>query len=225
MTMADIPYITRCGLPGIDHIPFGMHACHFYSDRDQLLAALVPYFVAGLLGNERCLWVTAPPLPAREAVQALRAAWDRVDDAIQAGALQILDFRHWYGNAARLKELDVVELWLKEEERALAEGYSGLRISGNTSFLTPEDWPLCVEYEQAVTARFSGRRIVALCSYALAQWSDQQMSELVHAHHCAFERSDADWKVLAVPQFRGTPRAGCDLIESGPTCPDRSSRI
>jgi hypothetical protein len=33
----------------------------------------------GLRGSERCLWVTAPPLPARDGVQALRAAWDGVD--------------------------------------------------------------------------------------------------------------------------------------------------
>ena len=46
--------------------PFREHACHFYSSTDQLVAALVPYAVAGLRGNERCLWVTAPLLPARE---------------------------------------------------------------------------------------------------------------------------------------------------------------
>jgi hypothetical protein len=36
-----------------------------------------------------------------------------------------------------LKGLDVIQFWLEEEERALAEGYNGLRITGNTSFLTP----------------------------------------------------------------------------------------
>ncbi|WP_119460824.1 MEDS domain-containing protein [Rhodospirillaceae bacterium SYSU D60014] len=194
--MENLSHITRCGLPGIDRVPFGMHACHFYSNRDQLVAALVPYSVAGLRGNERCLWVTAPPLPAREAVQALRGAWDSVDDAIQAGALHILD-------SARLKGLDLVQLWLEEEERALAEGHNGLRIAGNTSFVTPGDWSTFMEYEQAVTARFNDRRIVALCSYALAQCNYQQMSEVMHAHHCTLERLDADWQVFAVPQFRG----------------------
>jgi hypothetical protein len=194
--MANLPHITRCGLPGIDRVPFGMHACHFYSDRDQLVAALVPYSVAGLRGNERCLWVTAPPLSAREAVKALRTAWDGVDDAIQTGALRILD-------SARLKGLDVVRFWLEEEERALAEGYNGLRIAGTTNFLTPNDWSAFMEYEQAVTERFNGRRIVTLCSYALAQCSDQQMSEAMHAHHCVLERLDADWQVLAVPHSEG----------------------
>jgi hypothetical protein len=180
-----------------------MHACHFYGDRDQLVAALVPYFIAGLRGNECCLWVAAPPLPAREAVRALRAAWDGADDAIQTGALRILDFGHWYTSPARLKEPDVVEVWLKEEERALAESYNGLRIAGNMSFLEPGNWPALMEHEQAVTARFNGRRIVALCSYALSQCNDRQMSEVMRTHHCAFERSDADWQVAAVSRVPG----------------------
>jgi hypothetical protein len=206
--MANLPHLTRCGLPGIDRVPFGMHACHFYSDRDQLVAALVPYFVAGLRGNERCLWVTAPLLSAREAVQVLRAAWDGADDAIQAGALRILDFDRWYAGSARLRGLDVVRLWLQEEERALAEGYDGLRISGHTSFLAPGDWLMLMEYEQAVTTHFNGRRIVSLCSYAMAQCNDQQMSDVVQAHHCAFERPDADWQVVASPSFVGAFESG-----------------
>jgi two-component system, sensor histidine kinase PdtaS len=190
--MANLPHITRCGLPGIDRVPFGMHACHFYSDRDQLIAALVPYAVAGLRSNERCLWVTAPPLSARDAIKALRTAWDGVDDAIRTGALRILD-------PERLKRRDVVQFWLDEEERALAEGYNGLRIAGTTNFLTSDEWSTVMEYEQAVTARFKGRRIVTLCSYALAQCSDQQMREAMHGHHCVMERLDTDWQVLALP--------------------------
>jgi two-component system, sensor histidine kinase PdtaS len=198
MTVGNLPLFTQCGLRGIDRVPYGMHACHFYSDRDQLIAALVPYFVAGLRADERCLWVTAPPLSSREAIQALRAALDGADDAIQAGALRILDFEHWYASSGKLKELDVVKLWLKEEERALAEGYSGLRITGNTSFLTPDDWPAFMEYEQAMTAHFNGRRIIALCSYPLTRCTDHQAGEVMQTHSCTFERSDIDWQV-AVP--------------------------
>lgn len=193
--MTNIPHITRCGLPGIDRVPFGMHACHFYRDRDQLVAALVPYFVAGLRGNERSLWVTAPPLSARDAVRALRAAWDDVDNAVKAGALRILD-------ASRLKGRDVVQFWLDEEERALAEGYNGLRIAGNIGFLAPDDWPTLMRHEQAAAARFSGRRIVVLCSYALAQCNDQQGRDVMRAHHCALEGPDIDGQVVAVSQFR-----------------------
>jgi hypothetical protein len=88
--MANLSHITRCCLPGIEWVPFGMHACHFYSSTDQLAAALVPYVVAG------------------------------------------------------------------EEERALAEGYNGLRIAGDARFLTAGDWSTFMEYEHAATSRCNG---------------------------------------------------------------------
>jgi hypothetical protein len=201
------PIFTRSGLPGIDQVPVGMHACHFYADRAELVAVLVPYCIAGLRGNERCLLVTAPPLPASEAIQELRAAWVGIDEAIQTGALRVLDFDQWYASSGELKGLEVVQVWLEEEERALAEGYSGLRIAGNTSFLTPEDWATFMEYEEAVSARLGSRRIVALCSYALAVCNDVRMSEVIQTHHCGLERTKANWRVV--------PRGDVDLIESG----------
>jgi hypothetical protein len=136
----------------------------------------------------------------------LRAACDDADDAIQAGALRILD-------SARLQGLDVVQLWLDEEERALAEGYNGLRIAGDTRSLAAGDWSTFMEYEHAVTERCNGRRIITLCSCDLAHCYDHQVSEVVHAHHCALERLDASWQVFVVPSFLAL-RAGGDLIES-----------
>jgi hypothetical protein len=197
MTTAELPTFTQCGLRGIDRVPYGVHACHFYSNRDDLVATLVPYFVAGLRNNERCLWVAAPPLPAREAIRALRAAWPAVDDALASNALRILDHEHWYADSQGLKGLDVVQLWLQEEERALADGYAGLRITGNTSFLAPDEMRPFINYEHAITARFNGRRIITLCSYALAQCDEAQLGQVMQAHNCTFERPDADWKVVA----------------------------
>lgn len=187
--------ITQCGLPGIDAIPYGLHACHFYRDRDHLMEALVPYFVAGLRNHERCLWITAPPLPATEALAVLEMAWGDVRDAIAQGALRILDFDQWYADGSGLKGAGVAEVWLEEEKRALAEGYRGLRIAGNTSFLHPRDWATFMEYERAVTARLYGRRIVALCSYALRACTGPQARQTVGAHNCAFERTDSSWQV------------------------------
>jgi hypothetical protein len=189
-------HITECGLPGINRIPYGLHACHFYPGREQLLEALVPYFIAGLQAGERCIWIAAPPLPAEEARRELRAAWPGADEAIARGAIRILDFDSWYSNAAGLKGTDVVKLWLDEEERALSGGYTGLRITGNTSFLGPHDWEKFMEYERIVGAGFQGRRIVALCSYLLPNIGSDKIMEVMRAHDCAFDRPDAGWQVI-----------------------------
>jgi two-component system, sensor histidine kinase PdtaS len=195
--MTTLPSLTHLGLPGIDPVAAGLHACHFYRSQNELVGALVPYFVAGLRGNERCIWITARPLLAVDAAKALRAAWNGVDRAIETGALRTLDFDQWYAGARALKGLDMVQSWLEEEERALADGYNGIRIAGYTSFLEPGDWSTFMEYEEAVTRAFANRRIVALCSYPI-QSSDEQMNEVMRVHHCALHRPDVYWHVLPV---------------------------
>jgi hypothetical protein len=194
--MPNSPHITSFGLPGIDRVPFGMHACHFYSGPDQLVAALVPYCLAGLRAHERCLWVAAPPVSARDAVEALRVAWHGVDAAIDTGALHIFE-------PAQLDGRNVLQFWLEAERCALDAGYNGIRVAGNTSFLEPSDWATFMEYEHAMTGRFNGRRIVMLCSYPAAQCNDQQISDVRRAHHCALETLDDDGEVFAIPRFRG----------------------
>ncbi|HVZ28329.1 MAG TPA: MEDS domain-containing protein [Rhizomicrobium sp.] len=189
-------HVTPCGLPGVGSIPVGMHSCHFYSDRQQLIDALVPYILAGLQAKERCLIIASPPLPARDLVRELRQGWDGVEEALHAGALRVIDFDRWYLGTTGLKSEDLVQLWLQEEERALAEGYSGLRVSGNISFLRPEQWPAFMAYEKSVSANFSKRRIVALCSYVLEDCTGDRKDQVLSAHRCAFERRDHDWHVV-----------------------------
>ena len=195
-------HVTPCGLPGVGPVPVGMHSCHFYSDRQQLIDALVPFTLAGLQADERCLIITSAPLPARDLVRELRQSWDGVEEAVHSGALRVLDFDRWYLDTSGLKSEDLVQLWLREEDQALADGYSGLRVSGNISFLTREQWPAFMAYEKSVSTNFSNRRIVALCSYVLEDCIGDRKDQVLRAHGCAFERRENDWHVvLTGPSF------------------------
>ena len=194
--MSALHPLTDCGLPGTGEIPYGIHMCHFYETRDELAAALVPYFAAGLRRGERCIWVTAAPLDAAGAQADLRKAGLDVDTALRNGSLIIRDHSTWYAEAERLKGAEVVDLWLEEERRAVAAGYSGLRITGNTSFLKPEDWSLFMEYEEVVDKAFAGRRIVTLCSYLLAQLRAVDVLEVVRRHNANLTRPDQGWQLL-----------------------------
>jgi hypothetical protein len=200
MTQSSDGHFTQCGLPDIGLVPFGLHACHFYRDREQLIAALAPYILAGLRGNELCLWITGPPLPANEAAQALRAISDGVDEALGSGALRIIEFDQWSAESSASSGQDMLRLWIEEEERALARGYAGLRIAGNLGFLQPGPWPALAACERDASTRLHGQRIVALCSYPLGQFNERDMSEIVQAHHCLLEQAATGWRVGEVPQ-------------------------
>ena len=194
-------HLTECGLPGVAAIPYGLHMCHLYRDREELTAALVSYFSAGLRNNERCIWITAEPLLAADARAALERHDPAARQAIETGALVIRDYSEWYVSSNGLQGEKVVDFWLAEEERALAAGYRGLRITGNVTFLTPQTWQPFMDYEEAVNAALSRRRIVSLCSYQLprSQWTD--VLDVLQRHHCALNRADADsWQIVTGDQ-------------------------
>jgi two-component system, sensor histidine kinase PdtaS len=189
-------HLTDCGLPGIKDIPYGVHMCHFYRNREELAGALVPYFAAGLRRRERCIWVTAEPLDALAAADRLRAAGLDADRFIQSGALVIRDYSTWYAKGDELKGNDVARLWLDEERKALAAGYSGLRITGNTSFVDHANWELFMEYEALLNPTFAGRRVVTLCSYDLNLCGAAEVLDVVRNHGCTLDRPDDGWQIL-----------------------------
>ncbi|HUQ76601.1 MAG TPA: MEDS domain-containing protein, partial [Burkholderiales bacterium] len=190
-------HFADCGLPGIKLLPYGVHMCHFYNGAEDLAEALVPYFTAGLRGNERCIWITATPLPAAQAKLALAKAGLDVDAAVRKGSLVVRDYSEWYAELGSLKGNAVVELWLEEEQKALAAGYAGLRITGNVSFLTPETWQEFMDYEHTVNQTLVGRRIVSLCSYQLGRGNASDVLDVVRRHHCTLDHPDHGWQILS----------------------------
>ena len=187
---------TTCGLPGVERVPYGIHMCHFYRGREDLVAALVPFFIAGLRSNERCIWITAEPLLAADAKLELHEAGLDVEAAIRGGALSIRDYSEWYTAAEGLTSSQVAALWLEAEQRALEDGYAGLRISGNASFVSPETWPDFMDYEEIVHRAFQDRYIVSLCSYHIARCGPGQIHEIVRRHSCALDHPDHGWQIV-----------------------------
>ena len=98
------------GLSAVGSLPWGAHFCQFYGDQADLVDSLVPFFKAGLDSNEKCLWVTSEPLPARDARTALRNAvpdlaehdrtWSHADEVSAWVAGHVLGMRSGESDAA-----------------------------------------------------------------------------------------------------------------------------
>ena len=182
------------GLTAVGGVPWGTHFCQFYDHRDDLIDVTVPFFKAGLEGDERCLWVTAEPLGAEEATAVLRSAVGDIDARLKRKQIEIIDHRDWYmGNAGR-SAADVANNWLAREVDALASGYRGFRLNGNTSFLERSGWNEFKAYEATVDALFRSRRIVAMCSYCLSRLEGADVADVGCNHQFALLRRDDKWE-------------------------------
>ena len=184
------------GIPAVGELPWGAHFCQFYGSRDDLVDSLVPYFKAGLENNEQCLWVTSEPFSAVDARTALRQAVPDLDARAGRGQIEIIDHRDWYMRSGDKTADQVLEGWVHRHDEALAQGYDGLRLTGNTYWLERNDWSGFVDYEAKVTQTFSGNRIIGLCSYCSARCQASDVLDVIKNHQFAIARDKGEWHLI-----------------------------
>ena len=184
------------GFASVANVPWGTHLCQFYRTTDELAATVVPYFAAGLAHNERCRWIACEELGASAAWDALRAAVPDAERHVREGSLEILDHDDWDTRTGRLGSAEVLKGWLDDEQQALRDGFSGLRITGNTPPLGRTDWVSLREYEARLHEAVQSRRIVALCSYALDRCSSVEMLDVVRNHAFALVHGGGSWEPI-----------------------------
>lgn len=188
--------ITPGGVPGLGDIAWGSHFCHFYDDGNELADVLIPFFKAGIDHNEACLWVTSDPFPTDAARDALQAVVPDLAERERRGQIEIIDHQAWYQRSAGQTAEQTLESWREREQQALANGYRGLRLTGNTYWLERQDWASFSEYESKVCQAFRGRRIVALCSYCTNRCSPSDVLDVIGNHQFTITRRGDRWDVL-----------------------------
>ena len=188
-------YITDSGIQDLGKIPWGTHFCQLYSGKADLVQSLVPYFIAGLKNNEQCIWITSEPYDAAEAAGDFRKLASGFETALTDGRLKILDYNEWYMDSGSVYG-KIAQRWLDEERLSLTKGFDGLRISGNTSFVSAPAWDAFMQYEQQIHDALKGRRILALCSYTVEEIDPSNVFEVIRAHQFSIHRCDGFWEVL-----------------------------
>jgi two-component sensor histidine kinase/PAS domain-containing protein len=183
------------GLQTVPHLQWGSHLAHFFGSGNELRDVLVPYFMAGLKNNERCLWVTGQAFNAEQARSALRAAVPDLDKRERDKQIEIANGDQWYATGEKLRPGDLVGGLLQREQDALGLGYAGLRTNGNCAWVSQDQWADFLEYEWLVQKAVRGRRVICMCSYCMDQLRDGSHLEVMERHD------------LAVPSaLRSSPR-------------------
>ncbi|MGA1875923.1 MAG: PAS domain S-box protein [bacterium] len=197
------------GIKVIDKVPWGTHVCQFYQTKEDLIDILVPYFKTGLENNEFCMWITSYPLTAEEAKEALQKEVKNLNDYINNGQIEILDYTEWYMKSGTFNPERVLKLWVDKENQALRRGFDGLRGTGNTFWFDQKEWRDFIDYEASVDRAISNHRMLAICSYALHKCGASELLDVVSNHEYCLSRQNGTWRLT---QSAGRIRAEEDLI-------------
>ncbi|MBK8507083.1 MAG: MEDS domain-containing protein [Saprospiraceae bacterium] len=151
------------GIEILGELPWGSHFCNFFESKEDLLQILVPYFKAGLMNNEFCLWITSDPVTVEAAYEALRSEIQDFDKYESKEQITILSHADWYLKDKTFVPDIVINGWYQKLRKSLNKGFDGMRVSGNEAWLDREVWKNFIDYERNLNTSLKDQRMMVLC--------------------------------------------------------------
>jgi PAS domain S-box-containing protein len=205
--------LRHTGISVVGDMPWGTHFCHFYDSKQDLLDTLVPYFKAGLDDKEFCVWVIADPLTKEEAWNALRIGVPDLDRHLADQSIEMFVGEEWYLKDDTFNLERVISAWNEKLEQALARGYEGMRVSGDTCWLRKKDWQDFCAYENHLNESISDQAMTVLCTYPLAKSGAAEILDVARTHQFCLIRRSGNWEVIETPEIKLAKREISKLNE------------
>jgi hypothetical protein len=203
-------------LPSIAQMHSGDHYCGIYRTDEDHRAIIVDFIRQGVQKRERMFYIvniqTAAQLKA-----TLAAANIDVDELVNKGQLVIVTAKEAYLKDGQFDPDKMISLLRAETEKAMAEGYTAMRATGEMT------WALAgepgserlVEYESLLNEFFPNSNCYAICQYDRRRFDSEMLLDILHTHpKVLFGRDGYDnSEMYFVPNesFTGGDRQGAIL--------------
>lgn len=166
----------------VDELQMGEHAALFYRTKTEQLSFALPFVVAGLKRNERCIYIAVDNsvLDILRRLDQLGVDTARVQ---REGALQVVTKNETYLRHGAFEPEKMVDDFHKEAERALEEGFTGLRATGEMSWALdlPSTLPRLLRYEEALYERWPAH-LLGLCQYDESRFPEAIIEKMEQMH-------------------------------------------
>jgi signal transduction histidine kinase len=213
------------------------HLAVFYDSHEERLDVSLSFLKLGLSKNERCLYAS-DDVSRREILDGLDALGVDVDQVLPDGQLEIVPASELYFGE-EFDPDDVVSTLVDALTETTAQGYDGLRITGEISWLDREDVDIddLLRYETAFDATAPNFEFSALCQYDLSALSSDQLLGVVQAHskfvyrrrlcdNPLYERSDShDGERDPLPDAKRVLETAYDLTSAREAIDRREQRV
>ncbi len=179
-----------------DMVAWGAHFCLFYETKEDLLDTLISYCKSGLESDEFCMWIVAEPLTIDEAKGALKDAVPELDRYLEDSRLEIAPARDWFLQGGTFDGKRLTASWYEKLAQVSARGYPGIRVTGDTTWLSKKDWTHFCDYEDGLNEVIGNQRLAVLCTYPLERCGAPQILDVVRTHQFVLARRHGSWDVL-----------------------------
>ena len=190
------------------------HLCCLYETGEEHRALLAPYLRQGLELGDKVLYIVDVHT-AETVLKYLRDDGVEVEPYLTNGQLSILTPREAYMRDGIFNPDRMIDLLRSETERALAEGYSALRVTGEMT------WALrglpgaerLIEYEAKLNRFFPGSKCLALCQYDRRRFQPEVLLDVLATHPIAVVGTEIYDNPYYIPptDFLGADRPAATL--------------
>ena len=188
------------GIAVVGDLPWGSHFCQFYRTKKDMTDIVVPYFRAGLEGDELCIWVTSDFLTTEEALAAMQAGVPAFAEYRARKQLEVFPHTDWYLKGGSFDLRRTLDMWMAKHDEALARGFAGLRVSGTPYWIdNKKDWDDFAAYEAEINKVIGGTRLLVLCTYSLQRCGVAEILDVVKNHEFAVAMNQGAWQVVRMP--------------------------
>src|SRR5258708_30977236 len=135
-------------------------------------------------------------LTIEEGRAALKNAVPDFDRYLAGSRLEIVPARDWFLPGGAFDGKKLTASWYEKPASLSAKGYPGMRITGDTTWLSKKEWTHFCDYEDGLNEVIGNQRLAVLCTYPLAAWGAPQILDVVRTHQVVLARRHGNWDVL-----------------------------
>jgi signal transduction histidine kinase len=164
----------------------GDHLCFLYESAEDHRALVAPFMRQGLERHEKILYILDDHT-AGQILEYLSADGIGVKQYLQRGQLSILGSAEIHRQAGGFEPERMIALLRSETDRAAAEGYIALRVSGEMSWALkgPPGSERIVEFEARLNTFFPGSKCLAICQYDRRRFDPGVLLDVLATHPLA----------------------------------------
>jgi formate hydrogenlyase transcriptional activator len=170
----------------IKRLKAGDHLCCIYETDDEHRILITSFMKQGLLSGEKIIYVV-DVRTAEDIIEYLRKEGVKVEHYINSGQLNILSVDESYMRGGVFDPDGMIALLKRETQRALDEGYSALRVTGEMSWALrglPGSYRL-IEYESKLNDFFPNSKCLAICQYDKRRFDSGILLDIITTHPIA----------------------------------------
>jgi PAS domain S-box-containing protein len=181
--LGTVPEDHRYYLKGIEDLSPGDHLCFIYRTEKEHREFMTRYLKDGLLNNEKVFYIFHDHKPST-IMHYLEKVDVNIKDHIEKGQFRALSVDEAYMKGGVFEPDTMIEILKAESQKALDEGYTTLRVTGEMTWALgnlPGSERL-IEYEAKLNTIFQSSKLIALCQYNRYKFDPEFLMEVVATH-------------------------------------------